>query len=144
MFLVKRKDGSFIPATREDQEKANKVSVGEEVKAKMARNSRFHRKMMALFRLGYDNWKPEIKATKWGLPEKSFTRFRKDMLILAGHYELTITIKNEPKVEAVSLSFESMNEDKFQDVYDDVLLEVSKLLDSAPEVIQSELAGFYS
>lgn len=140
---MKVKAGYFIPTQDQDRQEADRIGIGEEVKASRARNPAFHRKLFALLNLAYENWNPPIKETKWGLPKKSFTRFRKDMLILAGHFELTISIKGEPKVEAESLAYENMGSEKFEIVYKDVLREVEKLIGTKSAIIEEQLAGYY-
>jgi len=143
MYLTKNKAGQFLPSTDEDYELAKKVPVGGEVSASIARNPHFHRKLMGLLQLAFENWNPPLTETKWGIPKKNFTRFRKDLMILAGHFELTVNIKGEPKVEAESLRFDSMGAEKFEQVYKDVLKEVEKLLDTSSDLIQEQLSGYY-
>ncbi len=103
----------------------------------------FLRKFMALMRLGYDNWEPALEETKWGIPQKSFTRFRKDITVMAGYYELTVDINGEPKVEAKSIAFESMDEHEFSEVHEAALGVISNLLGTAPVEIQRMVIEFY-
>lgn len=143
MHLVKKLDGSYIPANDSDYELSKKVGAGEIVKATKSRNYEFHKKIWALFKLGFDNWNPTIVETEWGTPKKSFDRFRKDMIIRAGYYELTVNTKGEVKAEAESMSYENMGAEKFQRLYDDVLILIGELLETSPEDIQSELQNYY-
>jgi len=50
-------------------------------------------------------------------PEKNFDRFRKDIAILAGFYEATFRLNGDVRLEAKSISFHSMSEDEFEELY---------------------------
>lgn len=125
--LVK-KDGALWPAYQSDKEAFEKIREGVALNAsvKQPRNPQFHRKMFALLNLGFDYWEPEeidgIAA------EKNFDRFRKDVLILAGHRRVVVNIKNEPRYEAESISFAKMDETEFNSVYKGVFSVIWKLV----------------
>lgn len=64
MILVKRMDGSFLPATEEDQEQSKKWKVGKAVKFKATQQSdrslQHHRLYFGgLLKLAMDYWQPE-------------------------------------------------------------------------------------
>lgn len=77
-----------------------------------------HRKLMALFRLGFDAWEPEHgrKRLKYkGQPiEKNFDQFRKEILIQAGFYNAYYDAKGRVHLEAKSLAFGKMTDDEKQ------------------------------
>ena len=46
-----------------------------------------------------------------------FDRFRKDLTILAGFYHSTTRLNGDTRIEAESLSFATMEQDRFEQVY---------------------------
>jgi hypothetical protein len=90
------------------------------------RISGFHRKFFAMLKLGFDAWEPRCKKYKGHAVQKNFERFRKDITIAAGFYDLVATAAGGVKHEAKSISFASMEQDEFERVYSavaDVLLQ---------------------
>lgn len=124
IMLVKTPAGALAPVDTEAREMIDGLKVGQAVRGtiRRARNPRFHRKAMALFRLAFDVWEPMTPLEYKGLPvAKDFERFRKDMVILAGFYKPVYNARGELRLEAESLSFASMDENRFQKVFSAVL-----------------------
>jgi len=104
-----------------------KLKIGDAVHGdfKKFRNIGFHRKYFALLNVAFDNWTPGKIDSKYGTPEKNFNRFRADLTILAGFYEITIRLDGGTRVEPKSISFGSMTQEEFEELYSktiDVLL----------------------
>lgn len=119
--FIKQPGGMLRPANQADVETLAKVANGNlvQVDFKQPRNPQFHRKFFAMLNFAYEYWNPEPILIE-GLniaPEKNFERFRKDVLILAGYRHAVVNIKNEVRYEADSISFASMDDMQFQDVY---------------------------
>ena len=114
-MLIKQADGSLRPASEEDAEAFKQYKLGQPFtcEIKKARNYEFHKKWFALVKLAYDAWEPGEIDCKYGNPEKNFDRFRKDLIILAGYYDIYSRVNGEAKAEAKSISFGSMNEHEF-------------------------------
>jgi hypothetical protein len=124
IMLVKTPGGALAPVDAEAREMVDKLKLGQGIQASVrrARNVRFHRKGMALFRLAYDVWEPLTPLEYKGLPvAKDFERFRKDMTILAGFYKAVYNVRGEVRLEAESLRFSSMSEERFEEVFNAVL-----------------------
>lgn len=124
IMLVKTPGGALAPVDAEAREMVDKLKLGQGIQASVrrARNVRFHRKGMALFRLAYDVWEPLTPLEYKGLPvAKDFERFRKDMTILAGFYKAIYNARGEVRLEAESLRFSSMSEERFEEVFNAVL-----------------------
>lgn len=132
MSLVKLPDGGLRGMSERDQvayarfkSRLANAEPGEviQIDAKLPRNSKFHRKAFALFTLGFEHWEPGRKHKKYkGMPvNKCFERFRKDITILAGFYEQTFDLEGNMKLEAKSISFASMEEPEFEEVYSAVM-----------------------
>ena len=124
LVLTKTLSGHLAPADPETVEALAKVKLGAVLHGKFTRmrNPKFHRKMFALLSLGMSAWIAPNELEYKGRPvAKSFDRFRRDIVILAGHYEAVVTLKGEVRLEAKSLSFASMDEAEFERVYAGVL-----------------------
>ena len=122
--VLKSPAGALIPASEEASDLLRKIKVGTalSVEIKRIRNYKFHKKMFALFKLAFDVWEPETPQTYKGeAVSKDFDRFRKDMTILAGFYKAVYNARGEVRLEAESLSFASMAEDRFEKVFRAVL-----------------------
>jgi Protein of unknown function (DUF1367) len=118
VYLTKTMIG-LIPADERSREWFNKLKLGESVHAdfKKIRNYRFLRKYFALLNLAYDSWEPGEVNSKYGVPEKSFDRFRADLTILSGYYESTIRLDGSVRIEPKSISFAKMSEEEFEKLY---------------------------
>lgn len=122
---------ALTPMGEDAQGWLNKIKAGGVVTAefRVKQNSAFHKKMFALLKVGFDNWKqPEVEVEvgkRKVHPEKNFTRFRKDLTILAGYYDVVFRLDGSHRIEAQSLSFDSMPPEDRENIYSkfiDVLL----------------------
>jgi len=153
LFLVKSSGGYFVPASDLDRDASEKLKNGIVYSAeiKKERNSLFHRKVLALLRLGFDSWDPtpSIFLTS-GEPlaaEKDFDKFREDVTVLAGHYVATYALDGSISLEAKSISFASMDEIEFEALFSrfvDVLLKdvLSKYTRDDIDSTVNQLLGF--
>jgi hypothetical protein len=122
LALVKVNSNLLLPATLNDEDFVKQWGVGQIVHAdfKKMRNGRFFRKWWKLVEFVFEHWEPgEITLPRYGnvVPQKSFERFRKDLTILAGHYDATIRIDQTCRIEAKSISFGNMSEVEFERFY---------------------------
>lgn len=126
VYFKKMPGGVLVPDNEEtaawlQKKKAGAVLAGE---FSQPRNYQFHKKMMALFSVAHDyftehqDWSAEYKGIK---VEPSFDLFRKQLTILAGHYEATYSINGEIRLEAKSLSFANATEEEVERIYSDVI-----------------------
>lgn len=116
--LIKR-EGSLHPANQQDADALAKIKTGAVVHAEIVqpRNGRFHRKFMAMLGFVYEYWTPPEADWK-GIPAaKNFEVFRKEVVIRAGFYSVSIDLKGNTKLVADSISFASMDETRFAEVY---------------------------
>lgn len=84
------------------------------------RNYRFHKKWFALVKFAFDHWKPSsLEDSRWKdvVPEKSFDRFRKDLIILCGMFNAVYRIDGSVRIEAKSISFAKMDEEEFKELW---------------------------
>lgn len=117
--FIKSSSGALVPGSEATTEAMRGYKTGAPlfVEVKRIRNYKFHRKAFALFKLAFDHW--ELPGIEYkGQPvEKDFDRFRKDMTILAGFYRPVYNARGEVRLEAESLSFANMSEERFSLVY---------------------------
>ncbi len=113
----------LVPADPESNEWYEKIKFGATVHSdfKKFRNYEFHKKLFSLLTLAFDYWQPGEINSKYGKPEKSFDRFRKDVTILAGYYHTEIRLDGTVRVCADSISFAKMDHETFEKLYQNVL-----------------------
>jgi hypothetical protein len=128
ILLIKTPSG-FMPADDEAQEQCKKFRLGSLARLDVVqmRNGAFFRKWWALVKLGYDYFTETCEMQEYrGHPIKpEFDRFRKDVTILAGFYRPVWNVNGEMRIEAESLAWSNMTEERFAKLYDatiDVLL----------------------
>lgn len=119
IVLTKAPGGALIPVDPQAAEYIAKLKLGAGVTAtvKLHRNPRFHRKFMALLNLAFDAWEPVQATYKGQVVGKNFDQFRRDITILAGHYEMAVNLKGETRLTAKSISFANMDEAEFSELY---------------------------
>lgn len=128
MCFMKAPGGALVPADEQTRETLARWKLGQGVRVKATRMRDLirHRKFFAMLNLGFEAWEPPELEYKGAPVVKNFERFRKDVTIAAGFYEAVANLKGEVRAEAKSISFDSMDEDEFLDVYSkvaDVLLQ---------------------
>lgn len=133
-IYLKKDKMRLAPATEEDLEKLLSLDnfVVYKVQLTKPRNYQFHKKAMALFKIGCENSKNVTMP---------FNVYRKYATMKAGFYEIYDT-PNGKLAEAESLSFASMDETRFQEVYNAVLEFIIRDTQATQEMIEKELSGF--
>jgi hypothetical protein len=112
----------FAPADDEAHECMKHFPLGSigRLDVKLMRNYQFFKKWWALVKLGYDHFadtceEQEFKGDKI-MP--NFQRFRKDVTILAGFREPVWNLNGEMRIEAESIAWGNMDEERFTKLYD--------------------------
>lgn len=118
-FFRKLPGGTLVPDNDETAEWLQKVKTGDVLGGEFARprNYRFLKKYMALLRMAYDAWEPALAEHKGHPVVKNFHRFRKDVAIASGFYELTVNLRGETRAEAKNISFAHMTEEEFDQLF---------------------------
>ena len=124
--MLRTLSGQLVPLNDEEAQLLSRVKTGAVVECDIVqkRNPLFHRKFMALAKLGFDIWteiNPITVAHHGQRVLPNFDRFRKDITILAGFYEPTYNIKGELRLEPRSISFATMEEEEFEQLYSAVI-----------------------
>lgn len=115
--LVKTRYG-FEFATDEDFECANnKFKVGDMIKADipLKRNWVYHKKMFRFFEFCFSYWCTDIGKTEFMTNRAQKKEHRNNLTIIAGYYEEVYDIKGNLRLRAKSLSYESMEQDEFEE-----------------------------
>ena len=107
------------PGTAQRIEKLHK---GQILKGdwKKVRNPQFHRKFFAMLNVGWEAWEPGEIDSKWGSAQKNFERFREEVTILAGYYEVVHSLDKTFRLIPKSISFANMDETEFEELYSSV------------------------
>lgn len=121
-FLFLKSPTGLTPACEEAADWLKKKKLGATilVEPREMRNGKFHRKWFALVRIAFDYWEETVAPIEYkGVQVKpNFRRFRKDITIMAGFFEPVVNAKGELRLEAESLQWASMTEERFTQLYD--------------------------
>jgi hypothetical protein len=123
IVLTKAANGALVPVDPQAIEYVSKLKLGAGITAtvKKHNNLKFHRKMFALFNVAYDAWEPGIKEHRGMQVQKNFERFRKDLTIAAGYYDVVVNLKGEVRAEPKSLNFSRMEQAEREKLYSAVI-----------------------
>lgn len=135
IFLVKQKDNTFKVAYDSDYENIKKIKVNEiyQCEIKQPRNLKFHRKFFALIKMVFDNQEHYT----------SFDRLRKHLIIEAGFYDESVDFKGTIQQEAKSISFASMKQYQFDDLYSKVLDVIVKYFNFDKQDIKDNIEQYF-
>lgn len=118
--FMKMAGGMLAPADDHESERMKKFKNNQmyEVEIKLSRNPAFHGKMFAFFGFCFDHWASDKEFMD---EREQREEFRKDLTILAGFkkekYKTHIDGTVEVKVTAESLSYASMDQERFEKCY---------------------------
>ncbi len=136
-FFCQNTEAGLIPLYPSDLDEKKKLKIGEVYCGDFAkwqeRNYMFLKKFMALIRIGCDNSKTV---------EMPFDTYRNYVTIKAG-YAKTYKTRKGVFVEAESISFKNMGEEKFEKVYNDVLNFIIKDTQADKDFIEDNLINFF-
>jgi len=138
MRLVKTSMG-LSPYTDEDAIELRRVGIGDILKAKALdeRNVKHHRKFFALIRVVYDN-----------MPEQYDRHFptqddlRHELIKRAGFFKEYIDLKGNKQYRAESISFDSMSQKRFDELYYRVLDVVVLWFAFDRDILENEILQF--
>lgn len=123
-YFVKGPGGCLMPVGPEAEQFVASLSAGGGMMVDVERvqHPKLRRKLFVLFHLAFDAWEPnEDLVVRGECKRKDFTQFRKDLLILAGHYRRYVNAAGEVRLEAKSLSLAECEGLELQGIYRKVL-----------------------
>jgi hypothetical protein len=106
-FFAKSPNSGLMPVGPEAERFLASLRAGGGVTVSVVSlaDARLLRKLFSLFELAFDAWEPnEDLIVRGESARKDFDQFRKDVLILAGHYNRYVNARGEVRLEAKSLS----------------------------------------
>ena len=119
--LCRRVPGGLAPESEGEAAKLHKLKAGASVKVNITQevNAKFRRKWWALAKFAFDLWSETMPDQEYRGQEvqRSFERFRRDLIILAGHFQPVWAVNGEMRVEAKSISFARMSDETFEALY---------------------------
>lgn len=126
--------GRVIPLYDSDYENFKKVRRNHpiEIEIKVKRNYKFHKKFFALINMVFEN--QEVFT--------DFELFRKELTILSGFYNEYVTFDGEVKRDAKSISFSSMDELEFSELYQKFVDTVIVLMGWDSDIINENVGDF--
>jgi hypothetical protein len=132
-FFAQIQNGRLLPEYNSDYDKLSKLRPGVtySVEIRQPRNVKFHRKFFSLINMAYDNQEAF----------NNIEELRAWVLMKAGYYKRVATPTGE-MYQPESISFSSMDEIKFNEVYSRVLDVICHWLDTDKETIAEQLVNY--
>jgi hypothetical protein len=132
--LVKTLSG-LKPAYDSDNDTFKKIPLNDilEYSVKVPRNLAFHKKYFALIKLVFEN---QERYT-------NIDHLRKAIQIEAGYYTERVSLQGEVIIEADSISFASMDNTKFDKLYNDCIDVIIKYFKFDKKEIEDNILNFY-
>ena len=132
-LLLRNTLSGLVPLYPSDFDQKRKLKLGEDYEAdiKNPRNIGFHKKFFAMLNVGHENTRLEMP----------FDTYRKYMTVKAGFF----TAYQTPKgiyYDPDSISFASMEQDEFEDVYSRVLDKVIEDIGVTKADVEKQLINF--
>lgn len=128
MVLIKGQNNSLHPATEEDAEKLSSYKIGRGVRLKATQmsehNTKFHQKLIMLFRLCYDHFAEQAETGleyKGQVVKPCFDHFREELTILSGHYSVSHSLNGSVRVHATSIAYNNTTDEQKEKIYSDVI-----------------------
>lgn len=117
-YLKKFPNGFAPDAASNEPGVFDKIKFGDVIRVefKRPRNYERHKKYFALLNIGFDAFEPN-QYHKGVQVDKNFERFRKDVIIQSGHYDVVVNLNGDLRLEAKSISFGNMSQEEFEDLY---------------------------
>jgi hypothetical protein len=136
ILVVKTINGFLKPAYNTDNDTFAKMPINEtfEIEYKKKRNPMFHRKYFALLNLAFQNQSDY----------RTLENMRHDIIVTAGFYdEIVNLITGEVYKKANSISFDSMDNITFNEVYEKTKDVITSWLGISNEAISEEVEQYY-
>ena len=133
-ILLARTLGGYKPAFDQDYKNAKRHKVGDiiEFESLENRNPKFHRKLFSLINLAFEN--QDITQHK--------AAFREWLIIESGHFEMVKFPDGTVQKVASSLSYKSMDQEKIERVFQDILQVVITFIGATKEEIMKNVLQY--
>jgi hypothetical protein len=146
VILHKLPNGSMAPTNEEEAEKLKRLRVGAGVRCdvKQMRNYKFHKKWFVLAQYAYEMWKDGAEPVfyKGEEVQPNFERFRKDLTIMAGYFDVEFNVQGELRLAAKSISFANMEEAEFALLFSATLDAILRKILTRPDIDEAKLRKY--
>ena len=136
-FTCVKHKGLIIPAFESDHKAFKSVKEGSFLSAEVnnrKRQVKHHNLFFKRLMMIYDNCEHNYP---------SVDRLRDDFTIRAGYYDMYICVDGSSRIDAQSISFKSMGEDKFSEYEKQFLKQINKYFDADTlQAIEKELEDY--
>lgn len=134
----------LVPVYDEDWNNKKKLKVGQDYTAeiKLARNTKFLRKYMAFLRVSFSCLPQAVQDKYFG---GKWENWRNELELMVGSYDVVFSFETKQMEHRHrSISFGSMSEEEFQDLYEKVVNFAWTVIGKyvTPEVFEQRLANF--
>jgi len=135
IFMIRKLNNTLACAYNSDYDKLVKIKPNEMVEVEIIkkRNINFHKKFFALLNMVFDNQEQY----------SNLDHLRHDLIIEAGFYEIRHGLHGEELKEAKSISFASMDEIEFSELYNRVIDVIVKYFKFEKEDILSNIEQYF-
>lgn len=143
VLFIKQPGGVMHPASDIESEKLNKFKTGElyEMELKNSRNPQFHKKVFTFFNFCFEHWSADQEFLS---ESEQFNVFRAQLTCMAGYYHSLVTIAGDIRIEAKSISFGSMSQEEFEELYTALINAASKhIFGGADKETEDKLLSFF-
>ena len=140
---IKLAGGILSPACDMELEKLNKFKSGCQytVEIKNTRNPLFHKKVFSFLHHCFEYWSSDREFLS---ESRQFDVFRSHLTVLAGFYDEYVSIHGEVRIEAKSLSYASMNQAEFEELYNALIQAAMRnIFHTADEETYNRLHSFF-
>lgn len=143
--MIKQPGGILVPMSDIDGEKLTRFQTNEvyEIDIKLQRNPGFHRKVFKFLHFCFDYWKGNEQVKFMDEPAQ-FDVFRDHLTVLAGYYKQHYGIDGRVRVEAESLSYASMSQERFEQFYTAIVNAAMRhIFNTNDQAVYDKLIGFF-
>ena len=122
-IILRKLHHSLVPADRVNLQLMEGLKMNREYKVVISspRNLQFHKKLFSLLNYAFSNWEHEPVFFRDAIVEDNFDVFRENVIIMAGYGYPVVNLKGEVRYRAKSISFGSMKEEEFEQLYSAVI-----------------------
>ena len=125
VLMTRTPAGALIPISDEEADKMSRFKTGDTIRGNFTveRNGAFHKKFFSLLQLCYEKFCNNLERAdyKGEVAKPCFETYREQLIILAGHYDVTFDIRGKIKLKAKSLSFAKCSQEEFEAIYSDLI-----------------------
>ena len=118
VMFVKNAGGLLSPANEMEAERLKRIPNGSmheiDIKGSQKRSNSFHGKVFSFMNYCFQYWNAHNTQFQYQCEKAQFDSFRKQLTIQAGYFDWCVDLRGQPVMQARSLSFDSMDQETFE------------------------------